>query len=90
MITRPFPRPSILSSMCSMRSRESSSRAEVEEDDQSRPRFLVKELVKLLELNQLNYLKIQKKYFIGKLGNSPGKPEYSQESQRKKHPRYWK
>ncbi|GJW16311.1 putative ribonuclease H-like domain-containing protein [Tanacetum coccineum] len=26
MITRPFPRPSILSSMCSMRSRESSSR----------------------------------------------------------------
>ncbi|GJS73839.1 ribonuclease H-like domain-containing protein [Tanacetum coccineum] len=32
MITRPFPRPSILSSMCSMRSRESSSRAEVDED----------------------------------------------------------
>ncbi|GJY31263.1 hypothetical protein Tco_0414758 [Tanacetum coccineum] len=33
MITRPFPRPSILSSMCSMR-------AEVEEDDRSRPHFL--------------------------------------------------
>ncbi|GJY03194.1 hypothetical protein Tco_0361346 [Tanacetum coccineum] len=31
MITRPFPRPSILSSMCSMQSRESLSRAEVEE-----------------------------------------------------------
>ncbi|GJU12430.1 hypothetical protein Tco_1134826 [Tanacetum coccineum] len=40
MITRPFPKPSILSSMCSMRSRESSSRVEVEEDDQLRPHFL--------------------------------------------------
>ncbi|GJS25714.1 hypothetical protein Tco_0454346 [Tanacetum coccineum] len=39
MITRPFPRPSILSFMCSMRSRESSSRVEVEEDDRSRPRL---------------------------------------------------
>ncbi|GJU64291.1 putative ribonuclease H-like domain-containing protein [Tanacetum coccineum] len=37
---RPFLRPSILSSMCSMRSRESSDRAEVEEDDRSRPRKL--------------------------------------------------
>ncbi|GKE21153.1 hypothetical protein Tco_1432665, partial [Tanacetum coccineum] len=33
----------------------------------------VKELVKLLELNQVNYLKIQKKYFPMKLGNSPGR-----------------
>ncbi|GJX95313.1 putative ribonuclease H-like domain-containing protein [Tanacetum coccineum] len=40
MITRSFPRPSILSYMCSIRSRESSSRAEVEEEDRSRPRFL--------------------------------------------------
>ncbi|GKD36473.1 hypothetical protein Tco_1251982, partial [Tanacetum coccineum] len=40
----------------------------------------VKELVKLLELNQMNYLKIQKKYFPMKLGNSPGKPGYSPKS----------
>ncbi|GJW36782.1 hypothetical protein Tco_0059702 [Tanacetum coccineum] len=39
MITRPLPRPSILSSMCSMRLRGSSSRAEVEEDDQERACF---------------------------------------------------
>ncbi|GJR63638.1 hypothetical protein Tco_1505800 [Tanacetum coccineum] len=39
MITRPLPRPSILSSMCSMRSRGSSSKAEVKEDDQERDRF---------------------------------------------------
>ncbi|GKC99429.1 hypothetical protein Tco_1169704 [Tanacetum coccineum] len=37
MITRPLPRPSTLSSMCSMRSR---GRAEVEEDDQEGARFL--------------------------------------------------
>ncbi|GKB93618.1 hypothetical protein Tco_0979755 [Tanacetum coccineum] len=40
MITRPLPRPSILSSMCSMRSRGSSSKAEVEEDDQEQAHFL--------------------------------------------------
>ncbi|GKG20534.1 hypothetical protein Tco_0380335 [Tanacetum coccineum] len=40
MITRPFPRPSILSFMYSMRSRESSSRVGVEEDDRSQPHFL--------------------------------------------------
>ncbi|GKE85595.1 hypothetical protein Tco_1559337 [Tanacetum coccineum] len=40
MITRPLPRPSTLSSMCSMRSRESSSKAKVEEDDWERARFL--------------------------------------------------
>ncbi|GJT12236.1 hypothetical protein Tco_0859278 [Tanacetum coccineum] len=39
MIPRPLPRPSILSSMCSMRSRGSSSKAEVKEDDQERARF---------------------------------------------------
>ncbi|GJS98624.1 hypothetical protein Tco_0819794 [Tanacetum coccineum] len=37
MITRPLLRPSILSSMCSMRSRGSSSK--LEEDDQERARF---------------------------------------------------
>nr|GEY73955.1 reverse transcriptase domain-containing protein [Tanacetum cinerariifolium] len=37
----------------------------------------VKELVKLLELNQMSYLKIQKKSFLVKLGHSPGKLEYS-------------
>ncbi|GJT47703.1 hypothetical protein Tco_0973860 [Tanacetum coccineum] len=40
MITQPLPRPSIISSMCSMRSRGSSSRAEVEEDDREQARFL--------------------------------------------------
>ncbi|GKD26645.1 hypothetical protein Tco_1232859 [Tanacetum coccineum] len=39
MITRPLPRPSILSSMCSMRSRGSSSKVEVEEDDRERAHF---------------------------------------------------
>ncbi|GJZ17519.1 hypothetical protein Tco_0553642 [Tanacetum coccineum] len=40
----------------------------------------VKELVKLLELNHMNYLKIQKKYFPVKPGISLGKPGYSSES----------
>ncbi|GKE93215.1 hypothetical protein Tco_1574310 [Tanacetum coccineum] len=40
MITRPLPRPSTLSSMCLMRSRRSLSKAEVEEDDRERARFL--------------------------------------------------
>ncbi|GKF09616.1 hypothetical protein Tco_0043840 [Tanacetum coccineum] len=40
MITRPLPRPFILSSMCSMRSRGSLSRVDVEEDDRERARFL--------------------------------------------------
>ncbi|GKA11253.1 hypothetical protein Tco_0690686 [Tanacetum coccineum] len=41
MITRPLPRPSILSFIFSMRSRESSSKAEelVEEDDRKRAHF---------------------------------------------------
>ncbi|GKC79126.1 hypothetical protein Tco_1129900 [Tanacetum coccineum] len=39
MITRPLQRPSILSSMCSMRSRGSLSKEEVEEDDQERACF---------------------------------------------------
>ncbi|GJT64638.1 hypothetical protein Tco_1016118 [Tanacetum coccineum] len=39
MITRPLPRLFILSSMCSMRSRGSSSKVEVKEDDQERARF---------------------------------------------------
>nr|GEX27606.1 hypothetical protein [Tanacetum cinerariifolium] len=37
----------------------------------------VKDLVTPLELNHMNYLKIQKKYFPVKLGNSPVKPKYS-------------
>ncbi|GJZ62042.1 hypothetical protein Tco_0618179 [Tanacetum coccineum] len=39
MITRPLPRPSILSSMYSMRSRGRSSKAKVEEDDREWARF---------------------------------------------------
>ncbi|GKA71289.1 hypothetical protein Tco_0777428 [Tanacetum coccineum] len=39
MITRPLPRPSILSSMCSMGLRGSSSKAEVEEDHREQARF---------------------------------------------------
>ncbi|GKE98870.1 hypothetical protein Tco_0022221, partial [Tanacetum coccineum] len=39
MITRPLPRPSILSYICSMRSRRSSSKEKVKEDDQERARF---------------------------------------------------
>ncbi|GJT48855.1 hypothetical protein Tco_0975012 [Tanacetum coccineum] len=39
MITRPLLRPSILSSICSMSSRGSSSKAEVEEDDRERVHF---------------------------------------------------
>ncbi|GJT88618.1 hypothetical protein Tco_1070335 [Tanacetum coccineum] len=39
MITRPLPRPYILSSMFSMRSRGSSSKAEVEEDDREQACF---------------------------------------------------
>ncbi|GKE43395.1 hypothetical protein Tco_1470679 [Tanacetum coccineum] len=40
MITRPLPRPSIISSICSMRLRGSSSRADVEEDDREHAHFL--------------------------------------------------
>nr|GEW45976.1 hypothetical protein [Tanacetum cinerariifolium] len=39
-----------------------------------------KELVTLLELNQMNYLKSQRKYFPVKLGNGLVKPEYNQEN----------
>ncbi|GKF45319.1 hypothetical protein Tco_0131871, partial [Tanacetum coccineum] len=40
MITRPSISPSIFSSTCSIRSRGSSSKAELEEDDRERARFL--------------------------------------------------
>nr|GEU38088.1 hypothetical protein [Tanacetum cinerariifolium] len=39
----------------------------------------VKELVMQLELNHMNYLKIQKKYFPVKLGNSPEREPLSED-----------